>query len=174
MGACRRRGLTVQPFKCGPDFIDAGHHTRVCDRPSRNLDGWMLSGETNRALFETHARTADIAIVEGVMGLFDGARNSGEGSTAAMAKHLGLPVLLVVDASKMAASAAALVHGFETFDAGVRVAGVIFNQAGSAGHYGLLRDALEQAGCAPAVGYVPKDASFHIPERHLGLHTAQE
>jgi cobyrinic acid a,c-diamide synthase len=174
MAACRRRGLTVQPFKCGPDFIDPGHHTRVCNRPSRNLDGWMLSGETNRALFETHARSADIAIVEGVMGLFDGARNSGEGSTAAMAKQLGLPVLLVVDASRMAASAAALVRGFETFDAGVRVAGVIFNQVGSAGHYGLLRDALEQAGCAPAVGYVPKDASFHIPERHLGLHTAQE
>src|SRR5438445_6914078 len=88
MAALRKRGLAVQPFKCGPDFIDAGHHTRVCDRPSRNLDGWMLSGETNRALFAKHAANADIAIVEGVMGLFDGARNSGEGSTAAMAKHL--------------------------------------------------------------------------------------
>ena len=174
MAAFRRRGLAVQPFKCGPDFIDAGHHTRVCDRPSRNLDGWMLSGETNRALFAQHASTADIAIVEGVMGLFDGARNSGEGSTAAMAKHLRLPVLLVVDASRMAASAAALVRGFETFDPAVRIAGVVFNQLGSAGHYGLLRDALEQAGCAPALGYLPKESSLRIPERHLGLYTAHE
>jgi cobyrinic acid a,c-diamide synthase len=174
MAAFRRRGLVVQPFKCGPDFIDAGHHTRVCDRPSRNLDGWMLSGETNRAVFAQHASTADIAIVEGVMGLFDGARNSGEGSTAAMAKDLRLPILFVVDASKMSASAAALVRGFETFDPAVRIAGVVFNQLGSAGHYSLLRDALEQAGCAPAVGYVPKEASLRIPERHLGLYTAQE
>ena len=174
MAAFRRRGLTVQPFKCGPDFIDAGHHTRVCARPSRNLDGWMLSGETNRALFDQYSAIADIAIVEGVMGLFDGARNSGEGSTAAMAKHLHLPVLLVVDASKMAASAAALVHGFETFDPAVRIAGVVFNKVGSAGHYDLLRDALAQAGCAPAVGHLPRDSSFRIPERHLGLHTAHE
>lgn len=174
MAAFRRRGLTVQPFKCGPDFIDAGHHTRVCGRPSRNLDGWMLSGETNRALFAQHTETADIAILEGVMGLFDGAKNSGEGSTAAMAKHLRLPVLFVVDASKMAASAAALVRGFETFDPAVRVAGIVFNQVGSAGHYGLLRDALEHAGCASAAGYLPKDSSLRIPERHLGLYTAHE
>jgi cobyrinic acid a,c-diamide synthase len=174
MAAFRRRGLVVQPFKCGPDFIDAGHHTFVCDRPSRNLDGWMLSAETNRALFAEHVRTADIAIVEGVMGLFDGAKSSGEGSTAAMAKHLGLPVLFVVDASKMAASAAALVRGFETFDPAVRIAGVVFNQVDSAGHYGLLRDALEQASCAPAVGYLPKDSSLRIPERYLGLYTAHE
>ncbi len=174
MAAFRRRGLAVQPFKCGPDFIDAGHHTRVCARPSRNLDGWMVSDETNRALFARHTETADMAIVEGVMGLFDGARNSGEGSTAAMAKHLHLPVLFVVDASKMAASAAALVRGFETFDPAVRIAGVVFDQVGSAGHYGLLRDALEQAGCAPAVGYLPHDPSLRIPERHLGLYTAHE
>ncbi|HEV3060440.1 MAG TPA: cobyrinate a,c-diamide synthase [Vicinamibacterales bacterium] len=174
MAAFRRRGLAVQPFKCGPDFIDTGHHTRVSGRPSRNLDGWMLSGETNRALFAEHAATADIAIVEGVMGLFDGARNAGEGSTAALAKHLRLPVLFVVDASKMAGSVAALVRGFETFDPAVRVGGVVFNQLGSAGHYGLVRDALEHAGCAPAVGYLPKDASLRIPERHLGLYTAHE
>jgi cobyrinic acid a,c-diamide synthase len=174
MAAFRRRGLAVQPFKCGPDFIDAGHHTRVCDRPSRNLDGWMLSGDTNRAVFAEHTGTADVAIVEGVMGLFDGARNSGEGSTAAMAKLLRLPILFVVDASKMAASAAALVRGFETFDPAVRIAGVVFNQLGSAGHYGLLREALAQAGCAPAVGYLPREASLRIPERHLGLYTAHE
>jgi len=174
MAAFRRRGLAVQPFKCGPDFIDAGHHTRVCDRPSRNLDGWMLSSETNRAVFDEHARTSDVAIVEGVMGLFDGASSSGEGSTAAMAKYLRLPVLLVVDASKMAASAAALVRGFQAFDPAVRIAGVVFNQVGGAGHYGLLRGALEQAGCAPSVGYLPSEASIRIPERHLGLYAAHE
>jgi cobyrinic acid a,c-diamide synthase len=174
MAAFRRRGLAVQPFKCGPDFIDAGHHTRVCDRPSRSLDGWMLSSETNRAVFARHAATADIAIVEGVMGLFDGARNTGEGSTAALAKHLRLPVLLVVNASRMAASAAALVRGFETFDPAVAVGGVLFNRLGGAGHYVLLRDARERAGCAPALGYLPEDSSLHIPERHLGLYTAHE
>jgi cobyrinic acid a,c-diamide synthase len=134
----------------------------------------MLSGETNRAVFAEHTRTADVAIVEGVMGLFDGARNSGEGSTAELAKLLRLPILFVVDASKMAASAAPLVRGFETFDPGVRIAGVVFNQLGGAGHYGLLRDALEQTGCAPAIGYLPKEASLRIPERHLGLYTAHE
>jgi cobyrinic acid a,c-diamide synthase len=174
MAAFRRRGFTVQPFKCGPDFIDPGHHTRVCGRPSRNLDGWMVSGATNRALFARHIETADVAIVEGVMGLFDGARNSGEGSTAAIARHLSLPILFVVDGSKMAASAAALVRGFETFDPAVRVGAVVFNRVGSAGHYGLLRDALEQAGCAPGVGYLPNDPSLRIPERHLGLCTAHE
>src|SRR5260370_1282114 len=107
MAAFRRRGLVVQPFKCGPDFIDAGHHTRVCERPSRNLDAWMLPGETNRAVLAEHTRTADVAIVEGVMGLFDGARHSGEGSTAELAKLLRLPILFVGDASKMGARAAA-------------------------------------------------------------------
>src|SRR5262249_56125139 len=104
MAAFRRRGLDVQPFKCGPDFIDPGHHTRICGRASRNLDGWMLSPDTNRAIFAARTRTADIAIVEGVMGLFDGARGSDDGSTAAMAKSLRLPLLLVVDASQMAPS----------------------------------------------------------------------
>jgi cobyrinic acid a,c-diamide synthase len=174
MAAFRRRGLTVQPFKCGPDFIDTGHHARVCGRPSRNLDGWMLSGDTNRALLAQHAKAADIAIIEGVMGLFDGARDSGEGSTAALAKHLGLPVLFVVDASTMAASVAALVRGFESFDTGVRVAGIVFNKVAGRGHYDLLSDALKRAGCAPALGYLPFDPSFSIPERHLGLLTADE
>lgn len=174
MAAFRRRGLTVQPFKCGPDFIDPGHHTRVCGRPSRNLDGWMVSAETNRAVFARHIESGDVAIVEGVMGLFDGTRNSGEGSTAAMAKQLRLPILFVVDASKMAASAAALVRGFQTFDPAVRIAGVVFNHLGSAGHFDLLRDAFEQAGCPPAVGYLPNAPRLRIPERHLGLYTADE
>jgi cobyrinic acid a,c-diamide synthase len=174
MAACRRRGLAVQPFKCGPDFIDAGHHTRACGRRSRNVDGWMLSGDTNREVFARYARTADVAIVEGVMGLFDGAGASGGGSTAAMAALLGLPVLFVVDASRMAGSVAPLVRGFEGFDPAVRIAGVVFNQVGGAGHYALLHEALERAGGARALGYVPADAAVGIPERHLGLHTAEE
>lgn len=174
MAALRARGLTLQPFKCGPDYIDPGHHTRVCGRASRNLDGWMLPEEVNRGIFAAHAGKADVSIVEGVMGLFDGARDSGAGSTAAMAKCLNLPVVLVVDASKMAASAAALVRGFQTFDPAVHVAGVVMNRVGGAGHYELLRQALATAGCPPALGYLPDDPAIQIPERHLGLHTAEE
>lgn len=174
MAAFHRRGLTVQGFKCGPDFIDTGHHTHVCGRPSRNLDGWMLSPDVNRRIFAAHAKTADVSIIEGVMGLFDGARDSGEGSTAAMARTLDAPVLLVVDASKMAASAAALVRGFQTFDPAVRVAGVIFNRVAGEGHYALVRDALARAGCPPVLGYLPRNGTLRIPERHLGLFTAED
>ena len=175
MAALKRRGLVVQPFKCGPDFIDPGHHQRVCGRPSRNLDGWMLTPATNQAIFCRHAASADISVAEGVMGLFDGAsRSSGAGSTAEMATMLGLPILFVVDASKMAASAAALVHGFATFDPAVRLAGVIFNKVGSASHYELLRDGLERAGDTVSLGYLPRDERLRIPERYLGLVTTDE
>ncbi len=175
MAALKRRGLIVQPFKCGPDFIDPGHHQRVCGRPSRNLDGWMLTPATNQAIFFRHAASADVSVAEGVMGLFDGAsRSSGAGSTAEMATMLGLPILFVVDASKMAASAAALVHGFATFDPAVHLAGVIFNKVGSASHYGLLKDALERAGDTVSLGYLPRDEQLRIPERYLGLVTADE
>src|SRR5712691_7384852 len=175
MAAFKRRGLTVQPFKCGPDFIDPGHHSRVCQRPSRNLDDWMLPAEVNRAIFFPHAASADVSVVEGVMGLFDGAnRASNAGSTAAIAVMLNLPIVLVVDASQMAASAAALVHGFATFDPTVQLAGVIFNQVGSATHYSLLKDAVERAGRVAALGYLPHDDRLRIPERYLGLITAGE
>jgi cobyrinic acid a,c-diamide synthase len=179
MAALKRRGLIVQPFKVGPDFIDPGHHTRVCGRSSTNLDGWMLPAARNRALFHHHAASADISIVEGVMGLFDGVgRSAGvgaaTGSTAEMACLLGLPIVLVVDASKMAASAAALVHGFATFDPAVRVAGVIFNHVGSANHYRLLQEALVGVDGVSALGYLPRDATLRLPERYLGLVTADE
>jgi cobyrinic acid a,c-diamide synthase len=175
MAALTRRGLTVQPFKCGPDFIDPGHHGRVCHRTSRNLDGWMLPPDVNRAIFRQHAASADVSIVEGVMGLFDGAsRSSNAGSTAAMAALLNLPIVLVVDASQMAASAAALVHGFATFDPTVVLAGVIFNRVGSATHYSLLHEAVARSGNVPSLGYLPQSEALRIPERYLGLVTAGE
>jgi cobyrinic acid a,c-diamide synthase len=175
MAALKRRGLVVQPFKCGPDFIDPGHHQRVCGRPSRNLDGWMLTPATNHDTFCRHAASADISVVEGVMGLFDAAsRSAGAGSTAEMATILGLPIVFVLDASKMAASAAAVVHGFATFDPAVQLAGVIFNKVAGESHYGLLKDALERAGDAVSLGYLPRDEQLRIPERYLGLVTAGE
>jgi cobyrinic acid a,c-diamide synthase len=175
MAALRRRGLKVQPFKCGPDFIDTGHHTRVGGRPSRNLDGWMLSEQTNRGIFHSAAQGADLCVIEGVMGLFDGASGkSSSGSTAQIAKLLDLPVVLVVDVSAMARSAAAVVHGFETFDPMLRLAGAIFNKAGGPGHALMLGEAMETGCLTPLLGCLPRNEKIQIPERYLGLHTADE
>jgi len=175
MAALRKRGLIVQPFKCGPDFIDGGHHARVCGRASRNLDGWMLSAEANRQVFYRNAADADVCAVEGVMGLFDGVDGKSEaGSTAEIAKWLQLPVILVVDASAMARSAAALVHGYESFDPALKVAGVIFNNPGGAAHYQMLSDGVTASANAVPLGYLPHDERIHIPERYLGLVTAGE
>src|SRR5438105_1961755 len=175
IAALRKRGLTVQPFKCGPDFIDGGHHAKVCGRPSRNLDGWMLSADANRQIFSRGARGAEICVVEGMMGLFDGVDSKSEaGRTAEIAKWLGLPVILVVDASSIGRSAAALVHGFENFDASLRLVGVIFNGVGGPAHYQLLKDALATSTNAVPLGYLPRDERIHIPERYLGLFTAGE
>jgi cobyrinic acid a,c-diamide synthase len=170
-----RRGLTVQPFKVGPDFIDPGHHTRAAGRVCRNLDGWMLSQEVNLSLFRRQAREADVAVVEGVMGLFDGYDGASEaGSTAQMAKWLGLPVLLVVDARAMARSAAALVHGFASFDPALNLAGVVFNRIGSAAHLEYLQQALTSLKGVRIFGGLPRDQELAIPERHLGLATAED
>jgi cobyrinic acid a,c-diamide synthase len=175
LAVLRRRGLVVQPFKVGPDFIDPGHHTRAAGRVSRNLDGWMLSRETNEALFRRQVRDADVAVVEGVMGLFDGYDGLSEaGSTAQMAKWLGLPVLLVVDARAMARSAAALVHGFASFDPELTLAGVIFNRIGSATHLDYLQQALSSLKGVRCFGGLPRDQELAIPERHLGLATAED
>ncbi len=172
MAALRRRGLTVAPFKVGPDFIDPGHHQRACGRISRNLDGWMMDREANRRCFARHAAGADIAVVEGVMGLFDGYDGRSEaGSTAQMAKWLGLPVILVVDARSMARSAAALVQGFENFDPDVSFAGVIFNRIGSPRHLKYLKEAIADHVRMPCLGGWVRDESVAMPERHLGLVT---
>lgn len=175
MAALRRRGLSVSPFKVGPDFIDPGHHTQVTGRQSRNLDGWMLSKDLNREIFHRHAADSDIAVVEGVMGLFDGYDGKTEaGSTAQMAKWLGLPVVLVVDARSMARSVAALVQGFVRFDPDLAFAGVMLNRAGSQTHLQCLEQALADAAAAPCLGGLFRKEEITIPERHLGLFTAQD
>jgi cobyrinic acid a,c-diamide synthase len=173
IGALARRGLTVQPFKVGPDFIDPLHHRQASGRASRNLDGWMLSPDTNLQRFAAASADADVAVIEGVMGLFDGSEGkSDRGSTAEMAKLLGLPVILVIDASAMARSAAALIHGFTSFDPGLRTAGVILNNVGGEAHAGMIRDAV--AGGAPILGAIPRAPDLVMPERHLGLHLPHE
>jgi len=175
MAALSRRGCVVAPFKVGPDFIDPGHHGRATGRTSRNLDGWMLTKAYNVASFRTHAQCADVAVVEGVMGLFDGFEGKGEaGSTAQMAKWLGLPVLLVVDAAHMARSAAALVQGFERFDPRLKFIGVVFNGIGSQRHLSYLREALSDTVRMPVLGGIHHDEGICMPERHLGLVTPQD
>jgi len=172
MAAFSRQGLSVAPFKVGPDFIDPGHHSRITGKISRNLDGWMLPKEYNLACFSKHCANADLAIVEGVMGLFDGYDGKTEaGSTAQMAKWTNLPVILVVNAKSMARSAAALVQGFERFDKKLSFAGVIFNNIGSERHLEYLREALENNVDMPCLGGIIRDKEITIPERHLGLVT---
>ena len=175
MAYFQKKGLTVAPFKVGPDFIDPGHHTRITGTISRNLDGWMLTREYNEDCFRRHAASADIAIVEGVMGLFDGySGTSEEGSTAQMAKWNTLPVILVVNAQSMARSAAAIVQGFENFDPDLKFAGVIFNKVGSDRHLAYLTEAMEGNSGIPVLGGIFRDEEIEIPERHLGLVTNDE
>lgn len=175
LASLQRRGRRVQAFKVGPDFIDPGHHTLITGRPSRNLDGWMLGRDLNRQIFCRAAADADLSIVEGMMGLFDGSSPTNEiGSTAELAKQLQVPVLLVIDGSAMARSAAAMVLGYTRFDPNLRVAGVLFNRISGDGHYRLLKEAIESATDIPVLGYLKPDAAVSIPDRHLGIMTAIE
>ncbi|QWV99800.1 cobyrinate a,c-diamide synthase [Geomonas nitrogeniifigens] len=176
MAALRRRGLKVAPFKVGPDFIDPGYHRLVSGVPSVNLDGWMCAPTFLRETFALHAASADVAVIEGVMGLFDGIDGvSDAGSTAQVAKELAAPVVLVVDAKSQARSAAAVVGGFAGFDPAVRVAAVIFNNVASANHERILREALgAHLPEVPVVGCLPRDGALAIPSRHLGLITAED
>lgn len=170
--ALRARGLRVAPFKCGPDYLDPTYHARAAQRTSHNLDGWMMGREAVLSTFAAEAEGADVAIIEGVMGLFDGASPTGdEGSTAEIARWLDAPVVLVADASGMARSLAALVQGFAGFDPALRLAGVVCNQVGSRGHLDLLRQAQRTP---PVLGGFPRDEAQRFPERHLGLRTADE
>ncbi|RJQ15046.1 MAG: cobyrinate a,c-diamide synthase [Nitrospiraceae bacterium] len=179
LAALKKKGLIVQSFKTGPDFIDAGLHRLITGRPSRNLDLWMCGEDYIRECFEKYSADADISVVEGVMGLYDGKL-----STASLANALDLPVILVVDAYGMAESAGAVVRGFRGQGSGVSVkptpytlfptpcfAGVIFNRVASENHFNRLKDSVHDM---PVLGYLPRDLDFEIPHRHLGLTTAEE
>lgn len=175
LAAFRAEGRQVQPFKAGPDFIDPGHHQLATGRESRNLDGWMLGISLNRKIFQEGAQDADLSIIEGMMGLFDGSSPINEiGSSAEIAKQLNAPVLLVIDGSAMARSAAAMVFGYTYFDPDVKIAGVVFNRIKSEGHYQLLKQAVEKETNIPVVGYIGPDSALTISDRHLGLRTALE
>ena len=170
MGALTRRGLKVQPFKAGPDYIDPSYHKLACGVPSRNLDTWLCDHATVLELFQRAGAGRDVSVVEGVMGVFDGHSSlTEEGSTAQLAKLLGAPVILIADASKVARSVAAEVLGFQKFDPDLNVAGVILNGVGSDRHLEFCKPQIEGTTGLPVLGYLPRKDEFIQPERHLGL-----
>lgn len=179
MGALRRAGHRIAPFKVGPDYIDPGYHGLAAGRPGRNLDPVLVGSERVLPLYRHGSRDCDLAVVEGVMGLFDGRIDDNapgpvaEGSTAQVAGLLGAPVVLVVDARGHSQSLAALLHGFATFDSSVRLGGVILNRVGSARHEQVLRAACARVGL-PVLGSLPRLAELEVPSRHLGLIPAVE
>ena len=169
MAALRRRGDRVAPAKVGPDFIDPGYHALATGQPGRNLDAWICGEDRIAPLAEKAANGADVLVVEGGMGLFDGAAESGNpASTAHVARLLDAPVVLVVDTSAMSGSVAALVHGYATFDPAVRIAGVVLNRVGSPAHEAMLREALEPIGI-PVLGVLTRGDELAWRDRHLGL-----
>jgi len=169
MSAFTGQGYRVQPYKVGPDYIDPGYHNLATGMISRNLDCWMLGEDTVREVFLRSASHADLAIIEGVMGLYDGLGSTSFGSTAHMAKLLNAPVILVVDVRSMARSAAASVLGYIKMDPEVNICGVILNRVGSNRHYRMLKEAIEDICRVPVVGWVHRNSEVTLPERHLGL-----
>jgi cobyrinic acid a,c-diamide synthase len=175
MRALAARGVSVAPFKIGPDYIDPSHHRAATGRPSRSLDTWLLSGDAVLGVFARGTVGADIAIIEGVMGLFDGrAGPAPSGSTAEVATLLEAPIILVLDARAMAQTAGAVVLGLTSAVPGVRIAGVILNRVAGEGHAAMCRSAIEDMAAVPVVGWVPRDPAIGVPERHLGLLQAEE
>jgi cobyrinic acid a,c-diamide synthase len=170
MAAFKARGLQVQPYKCGPDFIDPGLHKLITGTVSRNLDLWMSSEEFTRHCFHKNLQGADISIIEGVMGMFDG----GKSSSASLAMALGVDTILVLDVRSTAESAAAMLKGFETLDPQVAPKGVILNRIASERHLQLVSDAIKKHCKAEILGYIPRTLEFSIPSRHLGLLTGDE
>lgn len=168
----KERGYSVQPFKCGPDYIDTKHHSFAAGKPSINLDTFMMSVEHVENLFSKYGNNSDISIVEGVMGLFDGA-NKMQGSSAEIAILLDLPVILVVNAKATAYSVAPLIYGFKNFNPKIKIAGVIFNFVNSESHYSFLKDACDDIG-VESLGYIPSNENIKIPSRYLGLDISSE
>jgi cobyrinic acid a,c-diamide synthase len=170
IAALAARGLAVAPFKCGPDYIDPSYHAQAAGRPCANLDAWLVPPEQIAGLLARRAAGADIAIIEGVMGLFDGyAGDDDSGSSAHIARLTETPVVIVLDAKAMARTAAALVAGLRDFDPRLRVAGVILNRVGSPRHAQLVTSAIERATGLPVLGHLLRDEAIGLPERHLGL-----
>ncbi|MDA0691667.1 MAG: cobyrinate a,c-diamide synthase [Nitrospinae bacterium] len=170
-----RRGLNVSPFKVGPDYIDPGHHSRACGRPSYNLDSVMCPPKYVRNLFSEVSRKSDIAIAEGVMGLFDGASPiKDKGSTAEIAKLTGLPIILIFNGEATARSAAALVQGFVNFDPALNFLGVIANRVNHPGHANIIKAAIEKYTTTKFLGYLPNNPELTLPSRHLGLFQSHE
>jgi cobyrinic acid a,c-diamide synthase len=170
MAALTKRGLKVQPFKVGPDFIDPSHHTSICRRPCRNLDPFMMGEEGVARTFEHATHGADIAVIEGVMGLFDGMDGTDFASTAHVARILNTPIVLVVDVQGMSRSVLALIRGFYDFDTTLSIAGVILNRVGSLRHRQMIENSLP----IPSLGWIPRSEDIVIESRHLGLKMAHE
>lgn len=170
--ALKHRGLRVQPFKCGPDYIDTLHHSQAAGTPSINLDLFMASEQHVAESYHRYSTQADVAVTEGVMGLFDGSDKM-QGSSAAIADVLNMPVVLVINAKAMAYSVAPLLYGFKHFYKGIKLVGAIFNFVNTESHYRFLTDACADVG-VDALGYLPSNPSFAIPSRHLGLHISAE
>lgn len=170
LAALTRRGHNVQPFKCGPDFIDPSLHRLMVEKESYNLDLRMMGDEGCLDSYKQYSRDADIVVTEGVMGLFDG----GIASSAELAKKLHVPVLLIIDVRSAAESVAAIVKGFETYDPDVRLCGIICNRVGSERHRDLIEQAVNSHCKTPIVGHFPRNDSFEMPSRHLGLHMGHE
>ncbi|WP_433958014.1 cobyrinate a,c-diamide synthase [Cytobacillus horneckiae] len=175
MRALMKRGLTVQGFKCGPDYIDPTYHTAVTNRPSRNIDSFMMSHDVVRAIVARASADADVAVIEGVMGFYDGKSPlSNEGSAAHISEITKSPVILIVNAASMARSVAAIVKGFQMLDENSNIVGVIANQLGSKGHFEIVKTAIEKECGIPVIGYLLKEAVPKMPSRHLGLVPAIE
>lgn len=170
----KRQGLKVQAFKAGPDYIDPSYHALASGSSCRNLDSWMLSKDRVLELFERQARLVDISVIEGAMGLYDGFGASERGSSAHLAKILGCPVILIVDARSLSRSAAAVALGYKEFDSGVDLRGVILNNIGSQRHYRSIKLAVQKHTGLPVLGFLPREKALLLPERHLGLVPAAE
>lgn len=172
--ALHDKGIAVQPFKTGPDYIDPMHHFEACGVQSYNLDSFMLARDAALELFTRHAIDAQISVIEGVMGLYDGIADMETGSTAHLSKIIKAPVILVINARSMSTSSAAIALGFREFDRDVNIAGALLNNTGSQRHYENVKSAIEKKTGIPVLGHLPKNADLTLPERHLGLIPAPE